>query len=161
MSHMDTVYDFVKTFCRIVHCIDFSLNWCKKISKSVHWFWNYDNNYEVTDTQKSVILRNRPVKFSSYSPYWTVACFKHMLMTIINFMCVCVASVCFWCRKDWINWFRWKAKIKTWHPWWESGSVPKSERVAMRLISGGRVTFHVCIYIYIYIYIYNIYNIYI
>ena len=67
-----------------------------------------------------------------FSPDWRAACFKHILMTL----CVCVTSVFFWCRKDWINWFRWKVKIDTWHPLWESGCTQK-----MRLISVRRVTF--------------------
>ena len=59
---------------------------------------------------------------------------------------MCVTSVFFWRRKDWRNWFSWKAKIDARHPLLGKWLVllrytQKIERVAMRLISGGRVTY--------------------
>ena len=55
------------------------------MSESVHWFWNYDNVKSLTP--KSVILRNRQIKFSLHRSYWRVACFKHLLITLIKFLC--------------------------------------------------------------------------
>ena len=71
-------------FCSIVRSIDVSLKWCKNWSKLVHWFWNCDN--EKSPTPTIVIWRNRQVKFQLYSRYWRVACFKHLRMTLINFL---------------------------------------------------------------------------
>ena len=64
MSRMDTFWDFEIFFPSIVHCIDFSLIRCTKLSESVHWFWAYDN--VQSPTPKSVILRNWQLKLFSY-----------------------------------------------------------------------------------------------
>ena len=58
----------------------------QQLSKLVHWFGNYDSVKSLTLT--SVILRNRQIKFSSYSPFWWIACFKHLLMTTYKLVCV-------------------------------------------------------------------------
>ena len=56
------------------------------LSTSVHWFLNYDNVKSLTS--KSIILTNHQVMFASHSPYWRVACFKHIPMPHTLF-CVC------------------------------------------------------------------------
>ena len=63
----------------------------QKWSKSDHWLWNYDTGKSLKP--KSVMLRNRQTKCSSYTSYWRVACFKHTLMTLINFLCVYFSDV--------------------------------------------------------------------
>ena len=101
----------------------------QKCSKWVLWFRNYDNVKSLTP--KSVILITRQIMSSSFCPYVKGCLFK--THTVTYKLCVYVTSVFFWYIEDWRNWFRWKAKIDTW-------LYPKSERVAMWLISGGRVT---------------------
>ena len=112
----------------------------QKVSKSVHWFWNYDTDSVKSLTPKNVILRNQQIKLS-YSHYWRVASFKHLLMTHTLF--VCVRSIFFWCRKDWRNWFHWKGKIDSMAPPLGNWLYPKSEQVAIQLILGGRVTYYI------------------
>ena len=113
----------------------------QKLSKWVLWFWNYDSVKSLTVTPH-VILRNQQVKLLSYSPYWRVASFKHLLMTLIYTFCACKKYI-FGCRKDWRNWFCWKAKLDTMAPPLENWLYPESDRVAIQLIFGGRVTYNI------------------
>ena len=85
----------------------FLIKLMQTLSESVHWFWNCDNVKSLMP--KSFILRNCQIEFSSYSPYWRVACFKYLIMKHKLF--VCVTLVFFWCRNKGRNWFNWKAKI--------------------------------------------------
>ena len=116
----------------------------QKLSKSVLWFWTCDSvncNTVKSLTPKNVILRNQQ-KTLSHSPYWRVASFKHLLMTLINTLFVCVRSVFFWCRKDWRNWFHWKDKLDSMAAPLGNWLYPKSDQVAIWLILGGRVTYN-------------------
>ena len=56
----------------------FLIKMMQTVSKSVQWFWKYDN--VNSPTPKSVILRNSQIRVSSYSCYWRFACFKHLRM---------------------------------------------------------------------------------
>ena len=71
-------------FIFLQHSIDFSLKWCKNDQNRSTGF---EDNVKLL-IPKSVILRNRQIKFSSYNPYWRVACCKQILITLINFWCV-------------------------------------------------------------------------
>ena len=73
-------------FCSIVCSTAVSLKWCKRYHTRSTGFWNYDNVKSLTP--KSFILRNRPIKCLSYTHYWRVACFKHLLVTLIKVLCV-------------------------------------------------------------------------
>ena len=79
---------------------------------------NYQNRstgFEIMTmslTPKSVILRNRQIKLSSYIlDGGLLNCFKHILMTLIN--CLYYVTSVFFMYKNWRNWFSWKAKMDT------------------------------------------------
>ena len=59
-----------------------------------------------------------------------------------------LTRVFFWCRKDWKNWFHWKAKIDTWHHLWETVAVPKMWALFVFLIFIDVVVVVVCFCVY-------------
>ena len=114
-------------FCCLVHSIYFSLKWCKH-------YQNLSTGFElwqckVTSIKKCLFEKARNKVFNS--TYWRVACFKRLLMTLF----VCVTSVFFWCGKEKLNSL--KSQHRYMAPLLRKWLYPKSERVAMPLISSG------------------------